>query len=250
MPRVRLSIRGLMVVVAIAVVITRFVAVPLRNAADQSNCQANLRAISLALLSYHSSHGSFPPAYTTDALGKPLHSWRVLILPYAGEDALYRAVRLDEPWNGPNNAKLMKRMPSFVACPAYAEHSRSSYAVVVGKDMIFPEAGCTSISQVVDGTSNTISVVEIKGNGIPWMEPRDLRLIAPAQHLYGQEWTDFTLKAIADLHRQGLANADQHPKGPNYLFVDGRVISARCADQILHARLTINGSEVWCIEEY
>ena len=39
---------------------------------------------------YHDEHGSFPPAYIADASGKPMHSWRVLILPYLDEKGLYR----------------------------------------------------------------------------------------------------------------------------------------------------------------
>ena len=39
-------------------------------------------SIIVALHNYHDEHGSFPPAYVSDESGRPLYSWRVLILPY------------------------------------------------------------------------------------------------------------------------------------------------------------------------
>jgi hypothetical protein len=55
-----------------------------REAALRSQCARNLKEISLGILNYESANGMLPPAYTVDADGKPMHSWRVLILPYMG----------------------------------------------------------------------------------------------------------------------------------------------------------------------
>src|SRR5207248_10367 len=51
--------------------------------------------------------------------GKPsgLLSWRVHLLPYLGEKALYNEFKLDEPWDGPTNRKLLARMPAVYASP-------------------------------------------------------------------------------------------------------------------------------------
>src|SRR5260370_743998 len=53
-----------------------------REPARRSQCKNNLKQIGLALHNYHDVYGSFPPAYFVDASGKPMHSWRVLILPF------------------------------------------------------------------------------------------------------------------------------------------------------------------------
>src|SRR5262245_19237231 len=50
--------------------------------ARKTQCLANLREIGIAIQSYAGAKDHFPPPYTTDANGKPLHSWRTLILPY------------------------------------------------------------------------------------------------------------------------------------------------------------------------
>jgi Protein of unknown function (DUF1559) len=35
----------------------------------------------LTVANYHDTYGRFPPAYIADHDGRPMHSWRVLILP-------------------------------------------------------------------------------------------------------------------------------------------------------------------------
>jgi hypothetical protein len=53
-----------------------------REAANRSDCSSRLFSIRMALRNYHDTYGSFPPAYVPDANGKPMHSWRALILPF------------------------------------------------------------------------------------------------------------------------------------------------------------------------
>jgi hypothetical protein len=61
-----------------------------REATRRSDCHGNLQRIVLAMLIYERQHGTLPPAYTVDASGQPLHSWRVLLLPYVGESRTVR----------------------------------------------------------------------------------------------------------------------------------------------------------------
>ena len=46
-----------------------------------------------------------------------MHSWRVLILPYLDRPDLYAEYRFDEPWDGPNNIKLLQTMPKTYELP-------------------------------------------------------------------------------------------------------------------------------------
>src|SRR5262249_21734482 len=63
----------------------------------------NLKQIALAMHSYHDTMGRFPPAIVRDKEGKPLYSWRVLLLPYLEQQNLYNQFKLDEPWDSEHN---------------------------------------------------------------------------------------------------------------------------------------------------
>jgi len=143
------------------------------------SCKINLKTIGLAMHSYADDHGTFPPAYIADASGKPMHSWRVLLLPYMGDQELYDAYDFDEPWDGPNNSKLHGRMPEVYACPCdetAARHCQTSYVLLTGPDTMFPGGESVTLDDVPDGLSKTLVLVEVVGSGIHWMEPRDLNV--------------------------------------------------------------------------
>jgi hypothetical protein len=158
-----------------------------RAPARRAVCANNLRRIAMALHNYHDANGCFPPAYVADKNGKPMHSWRVLILPYLGQGALYNTYNFAEPWDGPNNKKLLAaRSPVFV-CPsdpnAYAPGAtQTSYVAVVGRNAAWPGEKSRRLDSVdfQGGASNTIMVVEVANSGIQWSEPRDLSLDALA----------------------------------------------------------------------
>ena len=78
----------------------------------------NLHQIGLALHTYHDVHGSFPAQANYDSQGKPLLSWRVHILPYLGEETLYKEFHLQESWDSEHNRSLLARMPAFYRCPS------------------------------------------------------------------------------------------------------------------------------------
>ncbi len=90
-----------------------------REAPRRRSCIVNLKVIGLGLQNYYSVHGCFPPAYTTDEDGHPLHSWRVLILPHIEEAALYHRLRLDEPWHSPHNRAVFESAEFSHRCPYY-----------------------------------------------------------------------------------------------------------------------------------
>lgn len=151
-----------------------------REAARRAWCTChNGGQIHLALYSYADEHGSFPPAYIADADGKPIHSWRALLLPYFDSE-LARQYSFEEPWNGPNNSKLHDRMPRQFRCLSDddAPDGTTNYVAVVGAKTMWPFQDARKLSEVADGTSNTILVVEVTGLAIPWLEPRDLEFDA------------------------------------------------------------------------
>ncbi len=139
-------------------------------------CKANMARIAKALLNYEDKYKSLPPAYTADEHGNSMHSWRVLVLPFLGEEELYEAYDLNEPWNGPNNRKLASRIPTVYFCPG--DRSRAptdtSYVAVVGAETNWPGATAMTTAQLYKGKSNSVAIVETAQSGIHWMEPRNI----------------------------------------------------------------------------
>ena len=69
------------------------------------------------LHNYHRRHNAFPPAFSSSKDGKPLLSWRVLILPFLDQNSLYQEFHVDEPWDSPHNRALVAKMPAVYRCP-------------------------------------------------------------------------------------------------------------------------------------
>ena len=113
----------------------------------------------------------------------------------------------DEPWNGPHNSKLKASAPEFFRCPSdRGPASDTSYVAVVGPGTIWPGTSRVSQSQITDGLSNTVIVVEVANSGINWMEPRDL---------------DFVNRAPGINAKSGLGVRSRHPLHACVLYADG-----------------------------
>jgi RNA polymerase sigma factor (sigma-70 family) len=148
-----------------------------RLAASRTRSQDNLKQMGRAFHNYADANGgSFPLAALCDPRGKPLLSWRVAILPFLEQDALYKEFRLDEPWDSEHNKKLLGRMPAVYALPGVSmkQPGLTPYQVFVGKDSLFEGARKPSFpADIPDGTSNTLLVVE-GTDGVPWTKPADI----------------------------------------------------------------------------
>lgn len=135
----------------------------------------NLKQIALAMHGYHDATGAMPPAAVCDKKGKPQLSWRVLILPYIEQDALYKQFKLDEPWDSDNNKKLLAKMPAVYAMPGKTKPGGTDtyYRVFVGNGAGFDWLTGTKLTDVSDGTSNTILCVTA-ATAVPWTKPDEL----------------------------------------------------------------------------
>jgi hypothetical protein len=117
---------------------------------------------------------SFPAAAIRGSDGTPLLSWRVELLPLLGQQGLYNQFHLDEPWDSPHNSTLVARMPDVYRSAAL-ESGTTSLMVFVGEGTPFGGEEPTKLSDIKDGTSNTIVCVEAGADrGVPWTKPEDL----------------------------------------------------------------------------
>ncbi len=200
-----------------------------REAARRSQCSNNLKQLALAMHNYHDTYRCFPPAYLADENGNPMHSWRVLILPFIEQQALYELYDFDQPWDSPANLSLAQTVIPAYQCPSdpSATGPETSYVMVVGPGTLYDGTEPTSLQDITDGTSNTIMLVEVTGAGINWSEPRDLDLEQIALQINAPS---------------GQGMGSKHPGGMNVAFCDGsvRFLSETIDPQTLERLITID----------
>jgi hypothetical protein len=170
---------GLGSLVSLALIaVTIGLAVPaVRQAQARVKTSNDLKQIAMAFHNYHDTFHQFPGPAVPAANGRPGPrnlSWRVTILPYLEESPLYQQFNLDEPWDSPDNIKLLKRMPKVYRSPEAPDDSTTTrYRVFVGGGAMFDWDRPTRMADVKDGLSNTILVVEA-GEAVPWTKPDEL----------------------------------------------------------------------------
>jgi hypothetical protein len=199
----------------------------------------SLKQLGLAMHNYHDANGRFPQsAAYQDADGRPLLSWRVAILPYIGEEQLYRRFRLNEPWNSPHNTALLPLMPKVYARPddpGFAT-GMTHFQVFVGSGAAFeprklqepPRVGSPvpgwSMFEFTDGMSNTI-LLATSLKPVPWTKPEDMH---------------FTPKGPLPPLGGHLSEGD------NAVLADGssRFLTDDLPEATLRAFITRNGGEI------
>ncbi len=205
---------------------------PMRRSAGEASrrmqCANNLKQIAFALRTYEDVYGALPPAHTVDAEGKPLHSWRTLILPFLEQQPVYQKIDLSRPWDDPaNKAAFDSGIPAY-ACPSTnGLMTKTVYMAVAVPGGCFRPTQPRKLSEITDGQAQTVMVVEVdEKQAVHWMSPTDS--------------IDFnSLKPETGTRLQ-------HPHGFQVVFVDGSVhfLSADLKPETLGALITIDGKDV------
>ncbi|MCA9074260.1 MAG: DUF1559 domain-containing protein [Planctomycetaceae bacterium] len=135
-------------------------------------------AIGQAIKGFVQTYGFYPPRALVDAQGKPLLSWRVLILPFLREYSLYYSFRLDEPWDSPHNRKLMEFMPRvFDTHPVLLEPGFTGVLAVVGENTCFPPRGLRRPEDLTDPDDEVLQVLMVGvRKSVEWTKPEDFEL--------------------------------------------------------------------------
>ena len=135
----------------------------------------NLMFIGLALHNFAALNSGRLPAAAIREGGKPLLSWRVAILPFLEQFALYERFHLDETWDSPHNLELLKEMPRTYAAVAHKDTPPSSthYQGIVGPGSLFDGQEGARLADVTSEASPTLMIVEA-ADPVPWTRPEDL----------------------------------------------------------------------------
>jgi len=196
-------------------------------ASRRMQCANNLKQIGLALHNYQAEFRCLPPAYTVDANGKPLHSWRTLILPYVEQKSLYDQIDLSKPWNDPANKIAHETTIPIYRCPETdLPPEQTTYVAVVVPGGCLQPAQPRAMSDITDDTDLTLVVVDAdESQAVHWMEPRDV----------GEEWL-LSLSAADDL---------QHRFAVLGVCASGSVITLdkTIREATLRALVSINGND-------
>jgi hypothetical protein len=219
-----------------------------REAAATAQGNNNLIQIGLAMHNYHDQQGALPPAVVYDKDGKPLYSWRVVLLPYLGADDLYKLFKLDEPWDSSHNKALLAKMPKTYIVPEDLNATASfmtRYQVLDGNGAAFDSelrlrknvrplgpGGVTvllpdflaRIPDFLDGTSNTILIAEAD-EPVPWTKPQDLAFLPKGP-----------LPRFSQLRSRGFQ--------VSMVDVSVRTIPHTTPESTIRALITRNGGEV------
>jgi prepilin-type processing-associated H-X9-DG protein len=180
------------------------------------------------LHSYADKYGALPPAHTVDAEGKPLHSWRTLILAFLEQEPLYRKIDLSKPWDDPANKEAFDTSLSFVyGCPsAELPTTHTTYMAVVLPGGCFRPTEPRKFSEITDNHAWTLMVIEVDAKqAVHWMSPTD-----------SVDLAFLNAKSGARLPHNG---------GFQAAFVDGRIsfLRADMKPETIRALITIDGKD-------
>jgi prepilin-type processing-associated H-X9-DG protein len=223
--------------------------------AQRSGSTFNLKQMGRALYNYHERFGTFPPGALFDPVGRPLHGWQSLILPYLEQQDLFDRINFNIPWDDPRNAEAFRtelgvyKNPEIHLTRDAAGYALSHYAGTVR--MLGGDARHT-LKDVTDGTQNTLMAGEVVSRFKPWGDPTNWRDPALGVNRSPDGFGGpFAVKGI--LVETAAGANDQPPDsqgrvfagGANFLFVDGSVhfIKNSVNPRVLEALGTPKGGE-------
>jgi prepilin-type N-terminal cleavage/methylation domain-containing protein/prepilin-type processing-associated H-X9-DG protein len=292
-PRKAFTLIELLVVIAIiAVLIALLLAAvqKVRAAANRMACTNNLKQLGLALHNFHDSHRKFPPGQVKGPLPEAgvfnaaNHGWGAFILPFIEHQPLFSRYHWDlnvtDPVNRPVGATQLQifQCPSaepnrfftagpsgMGACGDYAPtwcfstkaESKCEIDPLENYQGVLQPNHMTRLSEITDGTSQTILLTEDAGRPRLWRIGKS----GPDQTVEGGPWVAVNsgiilLGSTADgTMRPGpcainCTNKGEvysfHPGGANAVFADGSVhfLRANMTINVLAALITRAGGEV------
>ena len=142
-----------------------------------SHCKNNMKQLALGLWNYHDTYGTFPPTVLADADGRPLHSWRTLILPFLDHKNLYDTIDLTQPWDAPANAAARETDLSWSVfqCPSTRiDEQQTTYLAMVAPGSVMRATDPLSETDITGDMHLSPVIIEVPAEeAVHWMEPVD-----------------------------------------------------------------------------
>lgn len=151
----------------------------LHTTVRRNHSKSNLEEIGIAMHNFHDARGAFPSSVKGSKVGIPEQSWMTNLLPFVEQSNLFGALDPEKAWSAPENQNIFSRIVPLYVSPLAHPTERivgnlgaAHYAGnsnLLGPDMEF------QISQIKDGTSNTILVGEVATGFKAWGDPSNVR---------------------------------------------------------------------------
>jgi hypothetical protein len=143
-----------------------------KNDAQECRSLGKFGQIECCLRAYHKEHRAFPPTRYRARPDWPLHSWRVLLVPYTDVDYKQRFSKYDfsQEWNSTTNLEALGHMPQFTYFNAGNDRDVANY-VALGEGDEWPVKRALRSYAVTEG-KDTFLLFEYPDSKVNWMEPR------------------------------------------------------------------------------
>lgn len=288
-PNVGFTLIELLVVIAIIAVLMSLL-VPavqkVREAANRTECQNNLKQLGIACHNFADTRGGLPPSRNWS----PLYGWGAVILPYLERSDLHREFKFDQHYYSADNAPVIKQCLKVYICPSTTTpfryvnrggfdgcvsdyftpqqiHDPVIYPSAPSQKGLLQEAKIRRWKEILDGTSSTLMIAEQAGRpdyfirGKP--QPTNTGIGSPLKG----PWAADNIVAFSAYSADGLVryggpcglncNNSQnfqsfHSGGVNGVFADGsvRFMAESINFRVVYAAITVAGEETESIDAY